>query len=190
MLGIAFGMIVNGLSVFLTPLQTSFGWARGEVAAINSAGLIGLAVGGFAVSFVADRVHIRWLALFGSLIVALALLAAAQAQTLWQFYAIFFLAGLLGGAALYGPLFALVGNWFPSGAGLAIGIAAAGQAVGQGLVPYAGAWLIQALGWRGALVGFGIFAAATLIPLSFTLRPAPAAERAAQASRQIGRAHV
>ena len=41
LLGIAMGTLVNGLSAFLLPLETHFGWARADVAAINSFGLIG-----------------------------------------------------------------------------------------------------------------------------------------------------
>ena len=48
---------------------------------------------------------------------------------MWQFYALFFVAGVFG-AGLFVPLITIVGNGFPAGAGLAIGIASAGQAVG------------------------------------------------------------
>ena len=53
------------------------------------------------------------------------------------------------------PLIALVGSWFPAGAGLAIGLASAGQALGQGSVPFATAFLIEGLGWRGAFLAHG-----------------------------------
>ena len=56
-LGIALGQIVNGLAVFFTPLEAEFGWARGDIAAINSAGLIGLAAGGLGLGIVADRAN-------------------------------------------------------------------------------------------------------------------------------------
>lgn len=47
-LGIAMGTLVNGLSAFLVPLEMHFGWDRAEIAAINSFGLIGIALGGIA----------------------------------------------------------------------------------------------------------------------------------------------
>ncbi len=172
-LGIAFGQIVNGLSVFFTPLESEFGWARADIAAINSFGLIGLALGGLAVSMVAGRVPVRVLTLVGAVVVAGSLMLAARATALWQFYTIFFIAGAVGGSALYAPLFALVGNWFQTGAGLAIGLAAAGQAVGQGAVPFIGAALIDSMGWRGAFTTFGLCALVTLVPLALVLRPAP-----------------
>jgi MFS family permease len=171
MLGIGVGQLVNGLSPFFAPLETAYGWSRGEIALINTAGLLGLAIGGIVMGGIADRVNIRWVALCGALVTSLALLAASRATALWQLYALMFGAGLLGGGALFAPLFALVGKWFPSGAGLAIGIASAGQAVGQGLMPLANGLLIDGLGWRGALLAMGLFSAATLVPLALVLRP-------------------
>jgi hypothetical protein len=49
-------------------------------------------------------------------------------------YVIFFFEGALGGGSVR-PYFSTAGNWFPGMAGLAKGIAAAGQAIVQGGVP-------------------------------------------------------
>ena len=81
--------------------------------------------------FVADRLGIRAICLIAVSAMGVCLLLTAKAHALWQLYVIFFLAGALSGGALFAPIFATVGNWFPGMAGLAIGIAAAGQAVGQ-----------------------------------------------------------
>jgi len=179
MLGIAMGTLVNGLSAFLVPLEEHFGWARAEVAGINSAGLIGIALGGIALGLVADRVSVRLVCLVGAASLSLSLLLAAQAQQLWQFYALFFVAGAVGGGALYAPVVALVGGWFRRGAGLAIGLASAGQALGQGLVPYVAGYLIQMTDWQMALTILAVFAAVTLIPLSFLMIAPPQADSAA-----------
>jgi hypothetical protein len=55
-------------------------------------------------------------------------------ERLWQVYVIFFFEGALGGGSVR-PYFSTAGNWFPGMAGLAKGIAAAGQAIVQGGVP-------------------------------------------------------
>lgn len=183
MLAIAMGQLVNGLSAFFSPLEDEFGWSRGEIALINTAGLVGLSLGGIVMGFVSDRMNIRAVILTGAAATSLSVIAASQATSLWQFYALFFLAGALGGGALFAPLFALVGAWFRTGAGLAIGIASAGQAIGQGGVPFANALLIEGLGWRGALFAFGVFSLVTLVPLALLTRtpeaaPAPAGQPA------------
>ena len=40
------GLIMNGISVFLVPLEQEFGWGRGPASFISFAGLAGIAVGG------------------------------------------------------------------------------------------------------------------------------------------------
>ena len=173
LLAVSMGTLVNGMSAFLVPLEEAFGWQRAETSAINSFGLIGIALGGIAMGFLADRLATRTVCLIGAGAMCMALMLSAHATALWQFYMLFFLAGALGGGAFFAPVIALVGSWFKTGAGLAIGIASAGQAVGQGLVPYASGYLIETVGWQGALTYLGIICAVTLIPLSFVMIEPP-----------------
>lgn len=167
-LAIIMGQLVNGLSSFFSPLEAEFGWSRGDIALVNTAGLIGLAVGGVLMGILADRMGTRPVAIAGVAVASAAFAVSALAHTLPQLYAIFFVAGLFGGGAIFGPLIALVGRWFTAGAGLALGLVAAGQALGQGAVPYLNVLLIDALGWRGAFLAFAGITAACL-PLAATL---------------------
>ncbi|MHA3976822.1 MFS transporter [Halovulum sp. GXIMD14794] len=171
-LAVSMGLLVNGLSVLIIPLQESFGQSRAEVAFINTAGLIGLALGGVVMGRVAEATSTRTVALFGAGVFALCVLAASQAQALWQLQFLFFLAGFLGGGALFAPLIANVGNWFGLSAGLGIGIAAAGQALGQGGVPFVLGLMIGEFGWRAALALFGA-GSLLLLPLAALQRTAP-----------------
>lgn len=173
MLAVSMGQLVNGLSAFFTPLEDEFGWGRGEIAFINTAGLMGIALGGVIMGFAADRLDMRRVVLVGAAVTALGMIAASAARELWQLYAIFFVTGAFGGGALFAPLFALVGAWFRTGAGLAIGVVAAGQAIGQGGIPFANAILIGALGWRGALLALGLVSLAVLVPLALLVRVPP-----------------
>jgi MFS family permease len=170
MLALAMGIMVNGTSVFFMPLYEEFGWQRGAVSLINSLGLGGLALGGIVMGRIADRTPIRRIILFGAAVLGLAMLGASQADALWQFYALFFVAGFFGAGALFAPLIANVGNWFHTGSGLALGIAAAGQAMGQGGMPYVLALLIGALGWRDALLSVGMAMLVALISLALLIR--------------------
>ena len=183
MLALVMGTLVNGLTAFFIPIEAAEGWGRSGIAAINSFGLLGLAVGSVVMGFVSDRIGIRALCLIAVTVMGACLLLTAQAHALWQVYVIFFFAGALGGGALFAPLFATVGNWFPGMAGLAIGIAAAGQAVGQGGVPLLSAYLIERLGWRGAMIVLGTVTLAVLIPLAACMREAPAPATASGATQ-------
>ena len=172
MLALSMGMIVNGTSVFFTPLFEEFGWQRGAVSLINTSGLVGLAIGGIFMGRIADKTPTRWVVLFGATVIGLCMLGASQANVLWQFYLLFFVAGF-GASALFVPLIANVGNWFKTGAGLALGIASAGQALGQGGMPYVLALLIGALGWRDALMSVGITMLVLLISLAMLIKQPP-----------------
>ena len=178
MLAIGVGLMTNAISVFLIPLNAEFGWQRGAVSFINFAGLIGLALGGIVMGRMADRTTTRRVSLIGAVTLGLCLLGVSRADALWQFYALFFLAGFLGAGSLFAPLIANVGNWFRSSVGLALGIVSAGQALGQGGVPFGAAMMISAMGWRGALTAMGMIALTLLIPLALLIRqppPGPAA---------------
>lgn len=172
-LALAMGQLVNGLSVFLLPLEQEFGWLRGDIALINTAGLIGLAVGGIVLGRLSGRLGMRRICVFGALALSLCILTASQADRLWQFYLLFLAAGALGAGAFFAPLIALVGNWFTAGAGLALGIVSAGQAFGQGAVPVLAAWLIDGFGWRGALMALAALTLALVFPMTLLIREAP-----------------
>jgi MFS family permease len=175
-LALVMGQLVNGLSVYFAPLEAEFGWARGDIALINSLGLAGLAFGCILMGFAADRFGVRRIVFLGIAATGAATLAASQASELWELYLLFFLAGMLGGGAIVAPLMALVGSWFTRGAGLAIGIAAAAQAIGQGGMPFSGAFLIEFFGWRGSLATQGMLTLVVGLPLAWFLRSPPAAE--------------
>ena len=173
-LSIAMGSIVNGMAAYVVPMQEVHGWKRGDVSLINFSGIMGLALGGLIMGTLADRLGTRPVVLFGVSILGLCYVAASWVTVLWQLYALFFVAGFLGAGAIYPPIMAAVGNWFSTGAGLAIGIAAAGQALGQGGVPFASSHLIEAFGIDGALRLTGLFMLVAMIPLAALLSQPPA----------------
>ena len=181
-LAIAMGAIVNGMSAFIVPMQDTYGWQRGEVALINFSGIIGIAFGGLVMGPLADRHGTRPVVLFGVTILGLCYVAASYLTSLWALYGVFFIAGFFGAGAIFPPIMAAVGNWFLVGAGLAIGIVSAGQAMGQGGVPYVSSYLIEALGTDGALRATGLFMLAAMVPLALLLRPPPPLSMAQQAA--------
>lgn len=189
-LAIAMGAIINGMSAFIVPMQEAHGWQRGDVALINFSGIIGLAFGGLITGPLADKYGTRPIVLFGVTVLGLCYFTASFLTSLWPLYGVFFIAGFFGAAAIFPPLLAAVGNWFLVGAGFAIGIASAGQAFGQGGVPYVSAILIDSYGTDGALRAIGLFMLASMIPLALLLRqppPVKPAQVAADAARDEAR---
>lgn len=181
-LALAMGSIVNGMSAYVVPLEALYGWDRADVSLINVAGIVGMAFGGLLMGPLADRFGTRPVVLAGSVVLGAAYLASALADQLWQFYALMFVAGFFGAAAIFAPIMALVGKWFPVGAGLAFGIASAGQALGQGGVPFGSAVLIKSFGVSGAFAITGGVMLLLLLPLAAMLRPAESAQGASAAT--------
>lgn len=165
------GLILNGVSVFLVPLEQEFGWGRGPVSFINFAGLTGIAIGGIVMSRLSEAIGIRRSVMLGSITMGLSVILASRADELWQFYAIFFIGSFIGGGSLFAPMIANTSRWFKSGVGLAIGIVSGGQALGQGLVPYFGGKAISAIGWSDTFLWMGILMLVTLPLLALLIRP-------------------
>lgn len=185
-LALAMGSIVNGMSAYVVPLEEAHGWERGDISLINVAGILGMALGGMLMGVLADRIGTRPVVLIGVSVMGLAYLASSLAATLWHYYALMFLAGFFGASAIFAPVMSIVGKWFPVGAGLALGIASAGQALGQGGVPFASAILIKSVGVSGALALTGGAMLVLLIPLALLLRPVATAGASAQAPDESG----
>ncbi len=175
------GLILNGVSVFLVPLEQEFGWGRGPVSFINFAGLAGIAIGGIVMSRVSEIIGVRKSVMLGAVAMGLSVLLASQADQLWQFYAIFFVGSFIGGGSLFAPMIANTSRWFKTGVGLAIGIVSGGQALGQGLVPYFGGMAISAIGWRGTFLWMGVLMLVILPLLALLIRPPPAPTKPAAA---------
>lgn len=176
------GLILNGVSVFLVPLEEEFGWGRGPVSFINFAGLAGIAIGGIVMSRVSESIGIRRSVMLGAITMGLSVLLASRADQLWQFYAIFFLGSFIGGGSLFAPMIANTSRWFKTGVGLAIGIVSGGQALGQGLVPYFGGMAISAIGWRDTFLWMGVLMLVLLPLLALLIRPPQAAPAGATAA--------
>ena len=190
MMAFGVGFISTAVTVFIVPLNIEFGWPRGSVSFINTAGIVGIALGGIAMGWLADRYSTRLVAMVGAISFGVCLLIVARADALWQFYGLFFVAGFLGGGSMFTPLVANVGNWFTRNVGLAIGIVSAGQALGQGGVPFAAALLVGGMGWRGALTSMGVISLVILVPLALLITQPPktvamAAEEAAPLEEKL-----
>jgi len=170
--GMAFGT-AGALSVFLKPLSAEFGWGRSETALGYTTLAMSSAVFGVCWGYVADRWGTRYFGIVAALAMPLALYLLSVQTSLWQFYAFYFLFGALGTAMVSSPLFANVAFWFLNKPGLAIGITAAGGAVGQGVVPYFSAWAIETYDWRTAYMILAGLYLVVLLPVAFLVRDPP-----------------
>lgn len=137
MLALSMGLLANGLLPFVVSLEAEFERGRGEFARINTfglvgLGLVGLGLGGIVMGRVADQIGIRRVVLTGAIVTGLTVLAASQARSLWQLFALFLPCRRVRWGSTFRPVMALVRSRFRTGAGPAIGVVAAAQAARQG----------------------------------------------------------
>jgi MFS family permease len=187
LMGLGAGALIS-ISTFLKPISADFGWPRGDTALAYMAGAVAMGLGGIGMGYLADRYATRPVVLVGVVCLGGALLLLGTQSSLWQFYLYYTLLGGFGAAALDAPLLANVGNWFDRNKGLALGVALAGRALGQGLVPFTAGLLIAHYGWRSAYAILGIVCVAVMLPLAVFIRNPPGLARAKEAARQASAA--
>ena len=161
--------------VFITPLETQFGWDRTTIS-----GAIGLCALCSAISlpiigFLMDKWGVKPVLLTAICLYGVNLATIGLSNHPVDFVLLTALTGVTGAAQ--GPIgyVKIISGYFDKRRGLAIGIAMAGIGVGTALVPQYALWLISHFGWRAAYVGLslGIILVAALAVLLCLRDPAP-----------------
>ena len=154
------------ITVFMGPMEVELGWSRSDTSLGYALSTAGMAIGGLFWGRLSDRMDVRLLFAVGASGMVASLLAMSILQSLPTFYIAHVVYGGFGFSVLYSPLLSTSGEWFPERRGLVTGLVTAGGALGQGLVPFFASYLINAFGWRWALVGVGF---TLLMALGLTL---------------------
>jgi sugar phosphate permease len=136
------------ISVFMAPMEADLGWTRSNTSLGYAIAATGMAGGGLLWGRVSDRVDIRLMLAIGATGMVSSLFAMAMQQSLMTYYVANLIYGGFGFSLLYAPLVSTSGEWFPQQRGLVTGVVTAGGALGQGLLPFAGTFLIEESGWR------------------------------------------
>ena len=174
---LSFGTLAS-ISVFLKPLSLEFGWSRGQTSLSYTVISFSSAVFGVFWGYIADKYGTRWFGIVAAIMMSLSLFLLSKQTSIYHFYGFYFLFGAFGNAMVTSPLFANVGFWFRNNPGLALGITAAGGAVGQGLIPYFSGIIIETDGWRAAYYFMAIIYLAIAIPAALFIRESPWREQA------------
>lgn len=174
---LSFGSLAS-ISVFLKPLALEFGWSRGQTSFSYTVISFSSAVFGVFWGYIADKYGTRWFGIAAAVMMSLSLFLLSKQTSIYHFYGFYFLFGAFGNAMVTSPLFANVGFWFRNNPGLALGITAAGGAVGQGLIPFFSGVIIETDGWRAAYYFMAIIYLAIAIPAALFIRESPWREQA------------
>jgi sugar phosphate permease len=166
------GTFFYGFSALVKPLQDEFGWTR---ALISGAFSLRTEVGGLAspvVGYLVDRIGSRRLLLAGSVLVGAGFILLSRVESVWAFYATVMVIAV--GMSATGGAVALTAaaHWFVRQRGRAMAVLTAG-AGSSGVMVVVLTALIEAFGWRDALLIMGITQWALCIPLALVVRHRP-----------------
>src|ERR671916_723556 len=170
----SWGVLYYAFAVFLVPMQEELGWSQ---PALTGAYSLGLLVSGLAAPLVGrwlDRHGPRGLMTIGSIVGAALLLVWASVEDLLVFYLVWVGIGLAMAATLYEPAFAVLAKWFERGRARAFLIVTLAGGLASTIFLPLSAWLVEAQGWRGALLTLAaVLALLTIAPHALVLRRRP-----------------
>jgi MFS family permease len=171
---ISWGVLYYAFAVFLPSMQHELGWSKTELTGAFSLALATSALAAVPVGRWLDRHSPRPLMTVGSLGGALLVLAWSQVHALLLFYLIWAGIGLAMACVLYEPAFTVVTKWFREQRRQALtAVTLVGGWASFVFSPLSNS-LIQAQGWRHALITLAVILAAATVPLhAVFLRPAP-----------------
>ncbi len=156
----SWGILFYSIAVFLAPMQADLGWSVTQITGAYSLALLISGVAAIPVGRLLDRSGARVLMSIGSIAATLLVLAWSQTSSLLAFYLIWVGIGLTMAAIFYEPAFYLVANWFHRLRGRALTLLTFIGGMASVIYVPLTAWLVDAVGWRNALL---ILAALLLI---------------------------
>lgn len=153
------------LSVFLEPLEKTFGWTRTQISLgfTIAAVLVGLfsPLVGVAVA----RFGVKKVQLFGAVVAGTALILASFIQTLWQYYTIYILMAV--GLASVGlvPSQTIISHWFDKRRGTAMGLIMMGVGLGGMVMVFLATKISVVYGWRSTYLLLGGLVLGIVVPV-------------------------
>ena len=169
--------------VALKPIAEELGGLRSVPSGAMSLAMLGTGVGGLAMGWVAERVGVRAVVMFGAVMVCAGLALSSRGEV-WQLYVGHgLLIGLIGNSAINAPLYIYVTKWFERRRGTALALIASGPNVAGAFWPPLFERAIAAYGWRETMVTFGLVVVGIVVPLAaLFLRSPPDAPKSAVAA--------
>ena len=172
---VSYGVLIYAFPVFIAPLEAEFGWSRGALSGAFSLSLLIAGLVALPVGFWLDKRGARLLMTAGSIGATVMVLLWSRVNTFAEFIAVMALMGFFGAAILYEPAFAVIATWFSRKRGRAMALVTFIAGFASTIFTPLSHALLEAFGWRQAILILAIILGAITIPLhALFLRRNPA----------------
>jgi MFS family permease len=159
--------------VALTTIAAELGTSRAAPSAAASLVLVGAAVGGIAAGWLAGRLGIRRIVLFGAGMLAAGLFVSALSGVSQLYLGHGLFMGLFGASCMLSPLITYVSLWFERRRGAAVALISSGQSIAGAVWPLLLQAGIARFGWRHMMELFGAFGLVSISLLAILFLHAP-----------------
>ena len=156
-------------SLFVNPLQSTFGWGRGQVMVGFTIFFVVQGIVSPLVGRLVDRHGPRSVIPLGAVAMGIGFALVSRTNDLPLFYASYVIVG--AGSAGMGivPCSAIVCNWFRRKRGVAVGVMASGMGAGGFVMAPVVAHFLESYDWRTAYLAMAIIICVVTIPLALAL---------------------
>lgn len=186
---VSWGVLYYAFALFIVPMEAELGWSRTALNGALTAGLLAASLAAYPVGAWIDQRGGRALMTCGSILGVILLVAWSQVESLPVFFAIWIGIGIAQAATLYAPVFVVLTRLYTESFRTKItALTLVGGFASTVFLPLT-QFLIDALGWRPALLVLAAVVAVTTLPVhALMLRDAP--RRNAAVPTLTGRAAV
>lgn len=169
MTGTIYAAIVNCFSLFIIPICTQNGFSRGSFNISLTLLYCAYMVGSIMSGKLFRRYDLKKLMLTASILMPILFGSLAFTTSLFVFYIVFIILGLMMPYVSFAAYSVLIHDWFEKNEGTAVGIAFMGSGIGGMILNVISASLIENRGYQFAFIVLSIMLAAVAIPVTLLL---------------------
>ncbi|MDK2982357.1 MAG: transporter, family, oxalate/formate antiporter [Chloroflexota bacterium] len=165
--------LIYAWSVFITPLETTFGWVRSQTSLIFTISMSAFCLGGILSGFLIRRAGFRRTMLLSGLFILAGFIGSTRISTLLGIYLTYGVLCGMGAGLGYNATLSLFARWYPDKPGFSSGTLLMGFGFGGLLLGSSAGYLMGNIGWQGTFLLFGSISAVLLALCTFIVSENP-----------------
>ena len=166
------GLLMQAFGVYVSVLQSDFGWSKTALAGAFSLQRIESGILGPVQGWLLTRYGPRNIMRIGLIMFGGGFLLFSQIDSIVEFYLVFMLMAVGGSLGGFMAVITALVNWFDRKRSTAMGIAYTGLSLGGLVVPIV-AWSLDSVGWRTTAMISGVLVLVLGLPLAQLVRTRP-----------------